>query len=64
MAKLCEPLRLAVNLKVKLESICRGDLSQCNDYQMSAHDLFYSKNRDLSKSDHVWRTKEITEDLI
>ncbi len=27
--------------------------SQCNDYQMSVRDLFYSENRDLSKSDHV-----------
>ncbi len=26
---------------------------QCNDYQMSVRDLFYSKNRDLSKSDRV-----------
>ncbi len=51
MAKVCESLGLAVNLKVKLESICV--FSQCNDYQMSVHGLFYSKNRDLSKSDHV-----------
>ncbi len=36
---------------MKLESICV--FSQCNDYQMSVRDLFYSKNRDLSKSDHV-----------
>ncbi len=33
--------------------LCRGVLSQCNDYQMSVRDRFYSKNRDLSKSDHV-----------
>ncbi len=33
--------------------LCRGVFSQCNDYQMSVRDLFYSKNRDLSKSDHV-----------
>ncbi len=31
----------------------RGVFSQCNDYQMSVRDLFYSKNRDLAKSDHV-----------
>ncbi len=65
MAKVCESLGLAANLKVKWE--CRGVFSQCNDYLMPVHDLFYSKNRDLSKSDHVcgsesW-TKEITEDL-
>ncbi len=33
--------------------LCRGVFSQCNDYQMSVRDLFYSKKRDLSKSDHV-----------
>ncbi len=33
--------------------LCRGVFSQCNDYQMSVRDRFYSKNRDLSKSDHV-----------
>ncbi len=33
--------------------LCRCVFSQCNDYQMSVHYLFYSKNRDLSKSDHV-----------
>ncbi len=49
MAKLCESLGLAVNLKVKLESICAELLS----VNMSVRDLFYSKNRDLSKSDHV-----------
>ncbi len=27
--------------------------SQCNDHHMSVCDLFYSKNSDLSKSDHV-----------
>ncbi len=48
-----ESLGLAVNLKVKLESICAGVFSRCNDNQMSVRDLFYSKNRDLSKSDHV-----------
>ncbi len=50
MAKVCESLGLAVNLKVKLESICAEVFS---DYQMSVCDLFYLKNRDLSKSDHV-----------
>ncbi len=53
VAKVCESLGLAVNLKVKLESMCRGVFSQCNDYQMSVRDLFYWKNRDLSKTDHV-----------
>ncbi len=33
--------------------LCRGVFSQCNDYQVSVRDLFYSKNSDLSKSDHV-----------
>ncbi len=37
-------------LKVNLEFICAEVFSV---YQMSVHDLFYSKNRDLSKSDHV-----------
>ncbi len=46
--------------------LCRGVFSQCNDYHMSVCDLFYSKNRDLTKS-CLWkwimsRTKEITED--
>ncbi len=50
MGKVCESLGLAVNLKVKLESICAEVFS---DYQMSVRDLFYLKNRDLSKSDHV-----------
>ncbi len=35
---------------MKLESICAEVFS---DYQMSVCDLFYLKNRDLSKSDHV-----------
>ncbi len=50
--------------------LCRGVISWCNDYQMSVRDRFYSKNRDLSTSDHVCgseschlRSKEITEDL-
>ncbi len=64
VAKVCESLGFAVNLKVKLESI-RAEVFSV--YQMSVCDLFYSKNRDLSKSDHVCvsesRTKEITEDL-
>ncbi len=34
--------------------------SQCNDYQMSVRDLFYSKNRDLSKSDHVCGSDHVT----
>ncbi len=50
MAKVCESLGFAVNLKVKLESI-RAEVFSV--YQMSVCDLFYSKNRDLSKSDHV-----------
>ncbi len=31
----------------------RGFFNQWHDYQVSVHALFYSKNRDLSKSDHV-----------
>ncbi len=50
VAKVCESLGFAVNLKVKLESI-RAEVFSV--YQMSVCDLFYSKNRDLSKSDHV-----------
>ncbi len=53
VAKVCAFLGLAVNIKVKLECICAGVFSQCNDYQMSVRDLFYWKKRDLSKSDHV-----------
>ncbi len=53
VAKVCESLGLAVNLKVNLEfREFRGVFSQCNDYHISVLDLFYS-NRDLSKSDHV-----------
>ncbi len=33
--------------------MCKSVLSQCNDYKTSVRDLFYSKNRDLSMSDHV-----------
>ncbi len=40
MAKVCESLGLAVRVR-----LCRGVFSQCNDYQMSVCDLFYSKNR-------------------
>ncbi len=50
MAKVFESLGLAVNLKVKLESICAQVFSY---YQMSVRDRFYSKNKDLSKSDNV-----------
>ncbi len=32
--------------------MCRGVFSKYNDYQISERDRFYSKNRDLSKSDH------------
>ncbi len=40
--------------------LCRGVFSQCNDYQISVCDLFYS-NRDLSKSDHVCGSKSCHE---
>ncbi len=40
------------NGKIRVH-LCRGVSSQCNDYQMSVCDLYYKKNRDLSKSDHV-----------
>ncbi len=54
VAKVCESLGLAVNLKVKIRvHLCRGVFSKCNDYQMSVCDLFYLKNRDISKSNHV-----------
>ncbi len=48
MPKVCESLGLAVRVH-----LCRGVFSQCNNYQMSVCDLFYSKNMVLSKSDHV-----------
>ncbi len=53
MAKVCESLGLAVNLKVKLESICsevfsiNGMTSRCQCVP------FYLKNRYLSKFDHA-----------
>ncbi len=50
MAKLCESLGLAVNLKVKLVVFSVSAMTiKCQ----SVRDLFYSKNMDLSKSDHV-----------
>ncbi len=51
MSKVCEPLGLAANLKVELESMV------FSDYQMSVRDRFYSKNMDLSKSDRVCGSK-------
>ncbi len=49
VANVCESLGLAVNFKGEIRvHLCRGVFSQCNDYQI--RDLFYSKNRDLSKS--------------
>ncbi len=53
MAKVCDSLGL-VSFKGEIRvHLCKGVFIQCNDYQMSVHDLFYLKNRDLSKSDHV-----------
>ncbi len=49
VAKVCDSLGLAVHLK----SICAEVFSVRVIYQMSVRGLFYSKNRDLSKSDHV-----------
>ncbi len=49
VAKVCDSLGLAVHLK----SICAEVFSVRVIYQMSVRDRFYSKNRDLSKSDHV-----------
>lgn len=65
----CEPLGLAVNLKVKLES---GVFSQWDDNQVWVGTLSYLKNGDLSKPDlhniSLWKCimawiKEISEDL-
>lgn len=48
VAKVCEPLGLSVNLKVKLES---GVFNQWDDNQVWVSVLFYLKNRDLSEPD-------------
>ncbi len=53
VAKVCESLGLPVKGEIRVY-LCRSVFSQCNDYQMSVRDLFYSKNRDRSNSDHVW----------
>ncbi len=54
MAKVCESLGLAVNLNVKPESICAEVFSvSAMTIKCQYRDLFYSKNRELSKSDHV-----------
>ncbi len=52
VAKVCESLGLAVNLKVKLESIC-AEVFSVSAMTIKVHDLFYSKNKDLSMSYHV-----------
>ncbi len=43
--------------------LCISVFNQCNDYQMSVCDLFYSKNRDLSKSDHVCGSESCHEQM-
>ncbi len=53
VANVCESFGLPVKGEIRVH-LCRSVFSQCNDYQMSVRDLFYSKNRDRSNSDHVW----------
>ncbi len=62
-------LGLAVNIKVKLECICAGVFSQCNDYQMSGTwPVLFKEKGSIKVWSCLWKwimsqTTEINDDL-